>query len=408
MNRYRLIALLGTALLLPASHAEPGYDVDIPIKQVVPKPPAPTGPSAAGKQAKKEAKAQAVRERLAREKADAAKALKAAQAQSAKGQVEIAQLTAALLAKPAPAQPVQTPVPTHSSSAVPTSAAALVVPPPTSATAPIDLDVRPAFPGGPAMVTLPVRPKGFLMGSKEYDNEKDSQGGPHHVTIDYRLEMGQTEVNVAQYLQCVTEKACSEPEWREAGNQYPNNGRDKQFGAAVTGANQPIVGVSWHKAQQYANWVNQKAGLAHLPANDPRRYRLPSEAEWEYAARADSIARWSHGDDAAKLRQYAWYSANSGGKAHAVATRDANKWKLFDMAGNVWEWVQDCYQWKYQNAPTNGAAAGRPDDASCGHVLRGGSFDGGVEDAQSASRLNSAIGYRLNFIGFRLARTLLP
>jgi formylglycine-generating enzyme required for sulfatase activity len=133
---------------------------------------------------------------------------------------------------------------------------------------------------------------------------------------------------------------------------------------------------------------------------------LASEAEWEYAARANGTARWSFGDDASRLRDHAWFDVNSGGKSHPVAGKQANGFGLFDMHGNVWEWVQDCYDEKAYagQAPNDGRAH---EVAGCSaRVLRGGSWSDDPQNVRSAYRSGGKPGIRDDNAGVRLARML--
>jgi formylglycine-generating enzyme required for sulfatase activity len=197
-----------------------------------------------------------------------------------------------------------------------------------------------------------------------------------------------------QYLACVKAQACKPPQWQEANapSYY------KAMGDALTGENFPVVGVSWLDAKSYVVWLN-KAKL-------DGKYSLLSEAQWEYAARADSNGKWSFGDDEAKLKDYAWYKDNSSKKTHVVGGLLANAWNLHDMYGNVWEWVEDCYQASYQNATTDGSAwlsSCRQDGA---RVLRGGSWDFSAANSRSAIRGYGRPDYRYFNVGFRVARLL--
>jgi formylglycine-generating enzyme required for sulfatase activity len=110
----------------------------------------------------------------------------------------------------------------------------------------------------------------------------------------------------------------------------------------------PVENVSWHDVQAFLQALNQKeAGNA---------YRLPTEAEWEYACRASTTTAYSFGDDASQLGEYAWYEENSQERTHSVGQKKPNAWGLYDMHGNVWEWVQDCYHDSYTGAPIDGSA----------------------------------------------------
>ncbi len=183
----------------------------------------------------------------------------------------------------------------------------------------------------------------------------------------------------------------------------------RRLGTALTNPLHPIVGVSWFNANQYAAWATLKAGLNGAARN---RFRLPSEAEWEYAARAEYASPqrstvWGHGDDEARLGQFAWFSGNSGAATSPVRGKAANGFGLYDMAGNAWEWTQDCYVSNYFDAPSDGQAVGRFDDRDCVRVLRGGSWNNSPDVLRSAVRYFYLSDNHSNNIGFRLARTLL-
>jgi formylglycine-generating enzyme required for sulfatase activity len=157
----------------------------------------------------------------------------------------------------------------------------------------------------------------------------------------------------------------------------------------------PVEQGSWDDVQQFIAKLNQKTG---------QKYRLPSEAEWEYAARAGTTTTWSFGNDVSKLGNYAWYKENSGLKTHAVGQKLPNAFGLFDMHGNVWEWVQDCWHETYAGAPTDGSAW----TTGCSgnyRALRGGSWYYFQEDLRSASRGWYASEDR-GGVGFRLAKAL--
>jgi formylglycine-generating enzyme required for sulfatase activity len=154
--------------------------------------------------------------------------------------------------------------------------------------------------------------------------------------------------------------------------------------------------VSWRDAQRYVAWLNHKVGRA--------LYRLPSESEWEYAARAGRQMRFWWGNDPNAAFNYAWYRDNSGGHTHPVGTKPANAFGLYDIAGNVWQWTQDCYASSYAGAPTDGRA--NENKSNCLRVDRGGSWLYPAWLLRSATRERNPANYRDAIMGFRLARTL--
>ena len=220
-----------------------------------------------------------------------------------------------------------------------------------------------------AMVVVPAG--SFVMGSDSQNDEKP----PHRVYLRSFL-LGKTEVTQAQWVAIMG----SNP------SRY-----------SACGTDCPVDNVSWDDAQEFIRTLNQKTNQS---------YRLPSEAEWEYAARAGSSSEWSHGNDEARLQPYAWYSANSAGKTQAVGKKLPNAFGLFDMHGNVREWVQDCRHENYTGAPTDGSAwtTGCRDNY---RVLRGGSWDSYPADLRSAIRYWYTPDNRYINLGLRLARTLL-
>ena len=163
----------------------------------------------------------------------------------------------------------------------------------------------------------------------------------------------------------------------------------------------------------YIAWLNRKAhrgGAAS--ANGP--YRLPSEAEWEYAARAGTTTKFYWGDDDAAAPVHAWFKNNSDGHAHPVGSEDANAFGLYDMAGNVWQWTEDCYDNNYAGTPADGRANETPSSdvhandsqGKCLRVDRGGSWMFPARLLRSATRERNPADYRDAIMGFRVARTL--
>ncbi|MCD4797519.1 MAG: formylglycine-generating enzyme family protein, partial [Methanosarcinales archaeon] len=146
----------------------------------------------------------------------------------------------------------------------------------------------------------------FMMGSEKYSSEKPI----HKVTINEQFHLGTYSV--------------TQREWKAVMGTNPSH---------FKGDDLPVENVSWDNVQEFIKKFNKK--------ENTHKYRLPSEAEWEYAARAGTTTRYSFGDDDSKLGEYAWYSENSGDKTHPVGKKGANPWGLYDVHGNIWEWVQD-------------------------------------------------------------------
>lgn len=220
----------------------------------------------------------------------------------------------------------------------------------------------------PEMVELPAG--SFAMGS---NNGEADEKPVHSVTISQAFAIGKTEVTQAQ--------------WRWLMGDEPS-----YFQAC--GDNCPVEQVSWSDAQSFIKKLNSKTG---------KQYRLPSEAEWEYACRGGNQQEYCGGDTAEAV---AWNGYNSGSfffkTTHPVATKQANAFGLFDMSGNVWEWVEDNYHENYNAAPTDGSAW---KDGSL-YVLRGGSWGYDQTFSRAAARSKFGANFRYYSYGFRLARTL--
>ncbi|MCP4700060.1 MAG: SUMF1/EgtB/PvdO family nonheme iron enzyme, partial [Gammaproteobacteria bacterium] len=223
----------------------------------------------------------------------------------------------------------------------------------------------------PEMVRLP--PGTFRMGDSQgagYDWEKPV----HEVTLD-SFSVACFPVTFAEYdLFC-----------EAAGRKKPEDkgwGRDKR----------PVINVSWEDAVAYCEW---------LSAQTQEEYRLLTEAEWEYACRAGSETAYFFGDDEKRFGDYAWYSENSGGKTHPTGEKKPNAWGLYDMHGNAWEWVHDCYGYYPKEAQRNPTG---PETGSS-RVVRGSSWTGPARYCRSALRSRGDPGVRDDFLGFRLART---
>jgi formylglycine-generating enzyme required for sulfatase activity len=155
--------------------------------------------------------------------------------------------------------------------------------------------------------------------------------------------------------------------------------------------------VSWYEAQRFIEKLNQ--------VEKTKAYRLPSEAEWEYACRAGSETEFCFGDDAKRLGEFAWYWENSEKKTHPVGKKKPNAWGLYDMHGNVWEWVEDDWHDSYEGAPDDGNAWVYNARGSS-RVVRGGRWSFIAWLCRSAARFFIAPGGIGNDVGFRLFRSV--
>jgi formylglycine-generating enzyme required for sulfatase activity len=152
-----------------------------------------------------------------------------------------------------------------------------------------------------------------------------------------------------------------------------------------------VVCVRWNDAVAYCEWLSEQTG---------EQYSLPSEAEWEYACRASSETVYFFGDDEKQLEDYAWYSENSEGRTHPVGEKQANPWGLYDIYGNVWEWVQDWYE-RYSEEPQHNPSG---PETGAFRIDRGGSWYSGSDYCRSASRDYWNDPADRGYLGFRLAR----
>jgi formylglycine-generating enzyme required for sulfatase activity len=242
---------------------------------------------------------------------------------------------------------------------------------------------------GIEMVLIPAG--SFEMGSQQGPEEVKPR---HRVWIDAFL-MDRHEVTQAEYDKLGQIEA------------FPNPAHFK-------GPDRPVEQVSWPEAARFCNArsrheglqpaYNEDTGACDFAANG---YRLPTEAEWEYACRAGTNTDYSFGAEARKLSEFAWFAGNAGKKTHPVGQKQANPWGLFDMHGNVAEWCQDFYdKGYYKNSPEKnprGPADGKE------YVLRGGSWKSPADALRSAYRIGENPGFSdaclaRDAIGFRCVR----
>ena len=216
----------------------------------------------------------------------------------------------------------------------------------------------------------------FNMGSTASESEQ-----PVHEVCLQGFWMGKYEVTQAQ--------------WQAVMGKNPSS---------FQSADRPVESISWNDAQEFVSNLNvavETHGRASL------QFRLPSEAEWEYAARAGTQTAYSFGDDPAQLGDYAWYGNenNAGKQTHPVGQKQPNAFGLYDMHGNVWEWVADPWHDNYDGAPTDGSVWGSLDDKKA-KLLRGGSWLHFTSYCRSAYRSWLVTDKQGNYYGFRVVAVL--
>ena len=232
-----------------------------------------------------------------------------------------------------------------------------------------------------------VRAGTFQMGSPSSEKGRYDDEVVHSVTLTKDFEIQQTEVTQAHWFLVMGYNPSRFKTKENCPEDY------LEINGAALCPNHPVETVSWNDAQDFIKKINE--------GNDGYAYRLPTEAEWEYAARGGAQTAYSFGDDTGYLRDYGWYSENSGSQARAVGSKKANQYDLYDMHGNVWEWVQDWYA-SYPSGSQRypvGAASGS------NRVLRGGGWGNNAQNLRSAYRNFWRPGIRNSNIGFRLVRT---
>jgi formylglycine-generating enzyme required for sulfatase activity len=251
---------------------------------------------------------------------------------------------------------------------------------------------EPAYTNSVGMVFVQIPAGSFMMGSADSDPEAGSNEKPRHrVTLSKPFYLGKFEVTLAQ--------------WQAVMAASPYGGpRSNPFydlpGMAVR-INRPThpATVSWNEAQEFIKRLNQKEGHG--------RYRLPTESEWEYAARAGTATAYSFGDDVTQLGRHAWYGEDfATGSTHPVGQKLPNAWGLHDVHGNVWEWVQDGYSDRaYTESPAVDPLVA---STGTGRVVRGGSWHVTSGSWRSAFRKRYEADYRGISIGMRVAMTVQP
>ena len=232
----------------------------------------------------------------------------------------------------------------------------------------------------------------FQMGSPEDEDDRHRNESPQHevqIADFYLARYPVTRAEYARFIQAMEEQKKDD----EKPHSYDS---EQKYKRAVVIDQRPIMGISWEDAQKYVAWLSKETGLA---------YRLPSEAEWEFACRAGSKTRFWWGDDPyyEQAHLYANFGGNHKGPTE-VGSFYPNDWGLYDMSGNVGEWVQDCWKKNYYEPYLDGKAW--TEGFQTKRVARGGGFDSDPEDLRSASRtfLETEVYFYRDY-GFRIART---
>ena len=210
----------------------------------------------------------------------------------------------------------------------------------------------------------------FTMGSPSSEPDRGSDEVQHEVVLTRGFFLAETE--------------CTQGQWEMVMGRYPSS---------FKGTERPVEQVSWEEAEGYCRKLTAKQRAEGILA-DGWEWRLPTEGEWEYAARAGTAgARYG------ELDAIAWWSDNSGNETHSVSQKAANAWGLQDMIGNVWEW---CSDW-YGDYPTGIVTDPMGPSSGSGRVFRGGGWGYGARRARSAGRYGIDPGRRLDYLGFRPA-----
>jgi formylglycine-generating enzyme required for sulfatase activity len=252
-----------------------------------------------------------------------------------------------------------------------------------------------------ADIPLQLIPAGtFLMGSLEGEGE-DHERPRHKVTISRPFYLGIHPVTQRQYARLLGEN----PSW------FAATGKGKDKVAGMDTSRFPVECVNWYDAVRFCNALSQAEGLkpcytirggrVEMAGSDG--FRLPTEAEWEYACRAGTSSPYGFPGGEEELPRYAWFAWNSGKRTHAVGEAGANDFGLHDMHGNVWEWTWDDFEFDYYMRSPEIDPVGSSTEAAA-RVVRGGCWDLFPRGCRSANRYRNAPGYRHSHLGFRALR----
>jgi formylglycine-generating enzyme required for sulfatase activity len=269
----------------------------------------------------------------------------------------------------------------------------------------------------------------FEMGSPRNEPGRKDDEGPRHKVRVAPFYLCTTETTLELFLAYYQETMSTKKEFFSAEQGKKEVEQSKDGVDAITGPTpvygdltmgygkkHPAMGMTWHNAMFFCKWLSKKTG---------REYRLPTEAEWEYACRAGTTNAFGSGKDPKQIADFAWYEDNSDGETNEVAKKKPNIWGLYDMFGNVREWVFDFYSSKAYRDNANKSPAINPRGPTSGkvHVARGGDYSSSIEELRCAARAFEEEWWRsgdpqipkskwwlpeMDFIGFRIAGSIEP
>jgi sulfatase modifying factor 1 len=262
----------------------------------------------------------------------------------------------------------------------------------------------------------------FQMGSPASEpGRKEDEGPQHQVRLDgFYLCTTETTIQLfmAYYVETVTGKKdfITVDEEKKDEDVDAVTGPTPVYGDMTMGYDEkhPAMGMTWHNAMNFCKWLSEKTG---------KQYRLPTEAEWEYASRAGSTSAFGVGDDPGQVKEFAWYDENADSETAQVGKKKPNAWGLYDMSGNVREWVYDFYNPTTYKGAAKQTPAVNPKGPETGkvHVARGGDYSSPVADVRCAARSFEEPWWRsgdpqipkskwwlpqMEFIGLRVARSV--
>ena len=235
---------------------------------------------------------------------------------------------------------------------------------------------------------VPVRAGTFQMGSPSSEDDRDNDEAQHSVTLTKDFEIGATEVTQLQWVVVMGSNPSRFQEESHCPDSY------MEIDGVSLCSDFPVERVSWNDVKSYIVEYNKRA-------KDNFVYRLPTEAEWEYAARGGSSTAYSFGNNKSMLSDHGWFRENSGSQTRAVATKKPNPSEIYDAHGNVWEWVEDWYG-DYSTGTVTDPKGSR---SGSYRVVRGGSWYNVARGLRSAYRVFAGPENSYDFVGFRLVRT---